>query len=175
MVVTGGAGVVGSHLSDALVALGQRVHVLDSLEPQVHGPAGQVPAYLDPEVELVRGSITDGAAVGRALDGIDVVFHHAALVGVGQSMYDIVRYCQVNTVGAAILLEEVVKRRDRIRKVVVASSMSGDGEGTYRTPQGEVRSPRLRSRDLLERGEWELRDAVTGTLLEPLPTPETQP
>src|SRR2546422_11760040 len=111
MVVTGGAGVVGSHLSDALVALGQRVHVLDSLEPQVHGPAGQVPAYLHPHVELMRGSITDGAAVARALEGIDVVFHHAALVGVGQAMYDIGRYCKVNTVGAAIPLEGGGKRR----------------------------------------------------------------
>ena len=175
VLVTGGAGFVGSHLVDALVAQGDRVRVFDSLEPQVHGPAGQVPAYLDPEVELVRGSITDGAAVGRALDGIDVVFHHAALVGVGQSMYDIVRYCQVNTVGAAILLEEVVKRRDRIRKVVVASSMSVYGEGAYRTPQGEMRSPRLRSRDFLERGEWETRDAATGTPLAPIPTPETKP
>src|SRR2546422_7547481 len=175
VLVTGGAGFVGSHLVDALVAQGHRVRVLDSLEPQVHGPSGGVPAYLNPHAELVRGSVTDAETVARALEGIDVVFHQAALVGVGQSMYDIVRYCQVNTLGAAILLEQVVQRRDRIRKVVVASSMSVYGEGAYRTPQGEVRSPRLRSRDLLERGEWELRDAVTGTLLEPLPTPETQP
>ena len=175
VLVTGGAGFVGSHLVDALVAQGHRVRVLDSLEPQVHGPSDGVPAYLNPHAELVRGSVTDAGAVARALEGIDVVFHQAALVGVGQSMYDIVRYCQVNTVGAAVLLEQVVQRRDRIRKVVVASSMSVYGEGSYHTPQGEVRAPRLRSRDLLERGEWELRDAVTGVPLEPMPTPETKP
>ena len=141
----------------------------------MHGPGGQAPGYLNPKAEFVRGSITDGAALARALDGIDGVFHQAALVGVGQSMYDIVRYCQVNTVGAATLLEEVVKRRDRIRKVVVASSMSVYGEGAYRTPQGEMRSPRLRDRDLLERGEWEMRDAATGAPLAPMPTPETKP
>src|SRR5207247_3480919 len=165
----------GADRVHALVPRGHRVGVLDSPEPQVHGRNAGAPAYLNPKAEFVRGSITDGTALARALEGIDVVFHQAALVGVGQSMYDIVRYCQVNTVGAAILLEQVVKRRDRIRKVVVASSMSVYGEGAYRTPQGEMRSPRLRSRDLLERGEWELRDAVTGALLEPLPTSETKP
>ena len=90
VLVTGGAGFVGSHLVDALVAQGHRVRVFDSLEPQVHGPGGQAPGHLNPRAEFVRGSITDGAALARALDGIDGVFHQAALVGVGQSMYDIV-------------------------------------------------------------------------------------
>ena len=141
VLVTGGAGFVGSHLVDALLAQGHRVRVLDSLEPQVHGPSGGAPAYLNPHAELVHGSVTDPEAVARALEGIDVVFHQAALVGVGQSMYDIVRYCQVNTVGAAVLLEQVVQRRDRIRKVVVASSMSVYGEGSYHTPQGRCARP----------------------------------
>ena len=175
VLITGGAGFVGSHLVDALVAAGRRVRVLDSLEQQVHGSGGEVPPYLNSRAELVRGSVTDADAIARALDGIDVVFHQAALVGVGQSMYDIARYCHVNTVGAGVLLEEIVKRRKQIRKVVVASSMSIYGEGAYRTPGRETRFPRLRSREWLERGEWELHDSTTGVPLEPIPTPETKP
>lgn len=175
VLVTGGAGFVGSHLVDALLSAGHRVRVLDSLEAQVHGGNQQAPDYLNPEAELVRGSVLDVDTVRRALDGIDVVLHQAALVGVGQSMYDIARYCQVNTGGAGVLLEEIVKRRGHIRKVVVASSMSIYGEGAYRTREGEPRYPRLRPRDRLERGEWEMWDAASATVLEPMPTPETKP
>jgi len=166
---------VGSHLVDAFLARGHRVRILDSLEPQVHGPEGQLPAYVNGKVEFVRGSITDAAAVARALDGIDVVLHHAALVGVGQSMYDIARYCHVNTGGAGVLLEAIVKLRKRIRKVVVASSMSVYGEGAYRTTQGEMRAPRLRRRERLERAEWEMRDPTTDAPLAPMHTPESKP
>ena len=175
ILVTGGAGFVGSHLVDALIGRGHRVRIFDSLESQVHGPERHVPAYLNPAADLVCGSVTDAGAVAQVLEGIDVVFHHAALVGVGQSMYDIAHYCHVNTVGAGILLEEIVKRRSRIRKVVVASSMSVYGEGAYRMRSGETRAPRLRARDLLERGEWEMRDAATSEPLAPIATPETKP
>jgi dTDP-L-rhamnose 4-epimerase len=175
VLVTGGAGFVGSHLVDALIARGQRVRIFDSLEPQVHGSERQIPAYLNPRAELVRGSVTDAGAIAAALDGIDAVLHHAAAVGVGQSMYDIVHYCHANTVGAAVLLEEIVKRRSRIRKIIVASSMSVYGEGAYRARGGETRAPRLRARDLLERGEWEMRDPATGESLDPMATPESKP
>src|SRR5207245_11131444 len=174
VLVTGGAGFVGSHLVDALLARGHGVRIFDSLEPQVHGSERQIPAYLNPRAELVRGSVTDAGAVASALDGIDAGLHHAAAVRVGQSMYDIVHYCHANTVGAAVLLEEIVKRRNRIRKVVVASSMSVYGEGAYRTSGGDPRTPRLRSRDGLERSEWKMRDPATGEALEPIPTPETK-
>ena len=175
VLVTGGAGFVGSHLIDALIKRGDRVRVLDTFEQQVHGPERKLPAYWNPAAELVRGSVTDPEVVTRALEGIDVVLHHAALVGVGQSMYDIARYCQVNTGGAGVLLEAIVKQRSRIRKVVVASSMSVYGEGAYRTPEGEMRAPRLRGRDRLERAEWEMRDSTTGAPLTPIPTPESKP
>ncbi len=175
VLVTGGAGFVGSHLVDALITRGDSVRVLDTFEPQVHGQDGGLPAYWNPGAELVRGSVTDPQTVAGALDGIDVVLHHAALVGVGQSMYDIARYCQVNTGGAGVLLEAIVRRRGRLRKVIVASSMSVYGEGAYRTPAGEMRAPRLRTRDRLERAEWEMRDPTTGAGLAPMPTPESKP
>src|SRR5438477_12935167 len=157
VLVTGGAGFVGSHLVDALVARGHRVRVLDSLEQQVHGAHDQAPACFNQKAELVRGSVTDAAVVARALDGIDVVFHQAALVGGGQSMYDIARYGRVNTGGAAVVLEEIVKRRRQIHKVVVASSMSVYGEGAYRTRAGVLVTTRLRNSSQLERRECEGR------------------
>src|SRR5690242_21791291 len=130
VLITGGAGFIGSHLADRLLAEGHEVRALDNLDPQVH-PEEERPAYLDAAVELQVGDVRDHAAVGRALDGIDAVYHFAAAVGVGQSMYEIERYTSVNAIGAAVVLEEVVDRRDAIRKLVVASSMSIYGEGQY--------------------------------------------
>lgn len=172
ILVTGGAGFIGSFLVDALLERGYEVRVLDSLEPQVHG--GRRPEYLNSHAELIEGSVLDSAAVDRALDGVDAIFHQAAVVGVGQSMYEIERYCRANTLGTAVLLERLVERRDRIRKLIVASSMSIYGEGAYRTVDGDVRAPRLRRREALERGDWELRDE-SGRPLQPIPTPETKP
>ena len=116
VLVTGGAGFIGSHLADRLLAAGHAVRALDVLDPQVH-PDGP-PAYLDPQVELIVADVRDADAVGRALDGIDAVVHLAAVVGVGQSMYEIRRYVDVNAVGCAVLLEQVVERRDRIGRLV---------------------------------------------------------
>src|SRR5690348_5604040 len=101
ILVTGGAGFVGSHLVDALLADGHKVRVFDNLTPQVHGDA--IPDYLSPEAELLRGDMQDAAAVRRALEGVEVVFHMAAAVGVGQSMYEISHYMGTNTQGTAIL------------------------------------------------------------------------
>src|SRR3712207_358720 len=130
ILVTGGAGFIGSHLVDALVERGHRVRVLDALVPQVHGEIEE-PAYLNPEAEFIRGDVCDPDAVGRALEGVDVVYHEAAEVGVGQSMYEIRRYVAANDMGTAVLLELLVNNRGRVRKLVVASSMSIYGEGAY--------------------------------------------
>jgi dTDP-L-rhamnose 4-epimerase len=174
VLVTGGAGFIGSHLVDALLARGHAVRVLDSLDPQVHGPKQERPAYLDSAAELQLGDVRDHAAVRRALDGVEVVFHQAAAVGVGQSMYEIERYVSVNTLGAAVLLEELVEHRAQLRRVVVASSMSIYGEGAYRTPEGALVFPRLRSNEQLEARRWDYEDAG-GRALEPAPTPESKP
>jgi dTDP-L-rhamnose 4-epimerase len=174
VLVTGGAGFVGSHTVDALLARGHAVRVLDSLEPQVHGALDAPPDYLSRECEFVRGDVRDRAAVRRALDGVDAVVHLAAAVGVGQSMYEIERYVAENALGAAVLLEEVLERRDRIRRLVVASSMSIYGEGAYRDADGAPAHPGLRPDEQLARRVWECLDA-RGRMLRPVPTAEDKP
>ena len=174
VLVTGGAGFIGSHLVDTLLAHGHAVRVLDSLEPQVHGPAAKRPAYLHAGAELQVGDVRDREAVRRALDGVEVVFHQAAAVGVGQSMYEIERYVSVNSLGAAVLLEELVERRKQLRRVVVASSMSIYGEGAYRDASGALVAPRLRPAAQLAARRFELEDAA-GRPLAPAPTAESKP
>jgi dTDP-L-rhamnose 4-epimerase len=171
ILITGGAGFIGSHLADELLRHGYRVRALDNLSPQVHGEARQRPAYLAAEVELLEGDICDPQTVAAALDGVDGVFHYAAAVGVGQSMYQVAEYTAVNNLGTAILLEALIARP--VEKLVVASSMSIYGEGLYRDVAGYVSGNVRRSRDQLKRGEWEPRGG-DGRPLQPLPTPETK-
>lgn len=174
ILVTGGAGFIGSHLGDALLAAGHRVRALDNLDPQVH-PGGAAPAYLNPEIELVVGDVRDHDAVAAALDGVDHVVHFAAAVGVGQSMYEIERYTQVNAIGAAVVLEELAKQRDHLARVLVASSMSIYGEGRYRCPTHGRLAPQVRSDEQLDARDWELHCPECGAVLEPLPTGEDKP
>jgi dTDP-L-rhamnose 4-epimerase len=175
VLITGGAGFIGSHLADRLLVEGHEVRALDNIDPQVHGN-GERPLYLDAAVELQVGDVRDHAAVARALDGVDAVYHFAAAVGVGQSMYEIERYTSVNAIGAAVVLEEVLERREAIRKLVVASSMSIYGEGQYRNPRsGEAGiAPGIRPETQLAAQQWELL-ADDGGPLEPEPTAETKP
>ncbi|NNL84165.1 MAG: SDR family NAD(P)-dependent oxidoreductase, partial [Myxococcales bacterium] len=172
--VTGGAGFVGSHLVDALIEAGHEVRVLDNLDPQVHGAGRQPPAYLHPKAELQVGDVRDRDAVSRAMEDVDVVYHQAAAVGVGQSMYEIERYVSVNSVGAAVVLEEAIARRDQLRRLIVASSMSIYGEGAYRDARGAASHPGLRSEEALARRAFECR-GPDGSELTPVPTPETKP
>jgi dTDP-L-rhamnose 4-epimerase len=172
ILITGGAGFIGSHLADDLVQRGHGVRALDNLSRQVHGEGHGRPAYLHPAVELIAGDVRDARAVQRALDGIDAVFHFAAAVGVGQSMYEIGHYTSVNTLGTAVLLQELAARP--VARLVLASSMSLYGEGLYRAPDGALVPGSARGIDQLRRGAWEVC-APDGTPLEPLPTPETKP
>lgn len=171
ILITGGAGFVGSHLADELLAHGHRVRVLDGLVAQVHGSTPNRPPYLSAEVELIRGDIRDAACVRSALPGIDVVYHLAAAVGVGQSMYEIAEYTSINNLGTAVLLEALIDQP--VERLIVASSMSVYGEGLYRAPSGEAVAGVERSLAQLKRHQWELHDA-DGAVLTPLATPETK-
>jgi dTDP-L-rhamnose 4-epimerase len=166
VLITGGAGFIGSHLADELLPAGYRVRALDSLVEQVHGSAQQRPAYLDEEIELIPGDVRSPEVVRGALEGVDAVFHLAARVGVGQSMYEPAEYAAVNTTGTGVLLEALLEHP--VRKLVVASSMSVYGEGAYE-PAPAV----PRTREQLERGEWEPR-GPSGEELTAVPTPETK-
>jgi dTDP-L-rhamnose 4-epimerase len=171
VLITGGAGFIGSHLADALLGRGDRVRVLDSLDPQVHGATDR-PDYLHPDVDLQIADVRDRAAVDRALVDIDAVVHLAAAVGVGQSMYAVAKYTSINALGTAVLLEALAERR--VQRLVVASSMSVYGEGLYMSEDGRIADACVRTLDDLRQGEWEPRDR-DGRRLLPLPTPETKP
>ncbi len=168
--VTGGAGFIGSHLVDALVAKGHRVRIFDSLLEQAH-PKG-APRWLNREAEFIDGDLRDRGAVDRALEGVEVVFHQGGIVGNGQSMFDIRRYVDINSVGTASLIEAMLTNKDRIRRVVVASSMVVYGDGAYLCPEHgrapQVRRPRAR----LLAAQWEPVCASCGAEVAPMPTPE---
>lgn len=167
VLITGGAGFVGSHLADRLLREGYKVRVLDHLSEQVHGHDGW-PAYLDNRVERLHGDIRNSESVEEALQGVDAVFHFAAAVGVGQSMYQISHYTDVNNLGTAILLEAIVKQP--VQKLVLASSMSLYGEGLYRDQAGTIYTPNERSSRALRKGQWELVNGLEK--LQPVATPE---
>lgn len=174
ILITGGAGFVGSHLADGLLKAGHSVRILDDLTPQVHksGP----PDYLSRNVELVAGDIRDPNRLREVLAGVNVVFHFAACVGVGQSMYEISRYMSVNTQGTAELLQAILDARCSLEKLVVASSMSIYGEGRYHCEKcNQDVAPPVRSAEQLRHGDWEIRCEICGGLLSPRPTDETKP
>jgi dTDP-L-rhamnose 4-epimerase len=171
VLITGGAGFIGSHLADELLESGYSVRVLDNLSEQVHGKNAQRPDYLHPDVELQVGDVRNPESVREALRGIDVVYHYAAMVGVGQSMYEIRNYTEVNNIGTAVVLEELIK--NPVEKFVVASSMSIYGEGLYKDAGGNIKAGSERKIEQLKRGEWEVKDQA-GNVLSPYPTPETK-
>lgn len=171
VLITGGAGFIGSHTADALLAAGYEVRLLDNLSPQVHGSNRQRPPYLADDAELAVGDVTDAAAVEDALRGTDMVLHLASAVGVGQSMYDIEPYVRTNELGTAVLLQALSKRP--VERLVVASSMSIYGEGLYRSRDQSVIACEERPVEQLRQGDWEVRDAA-GNQLDPIPTPETK-
>ena len=171
ILITGGAGFIGSHLADLLLERGYSVRILDSLSPQVHGEVDRRPSYLTKEAELVTADIRDPLAVRRALEGVEAVVHLAAAVGVGQSMYKIADYTGINDLGTAVLLEALIN--NPIERLVVASSMSVYGEGLGRAADGSLVEPAERKAEALRRNRWE-PEGPDGKPLQPVPTPETK-
>ncbi|MDF2694464.1 MAG: UDP-glucose 4-epimerase [Labilithrix sp.] len=169
VLITGGAGFIGSHLVDELLAHGHTVRVLDSLTPRVH-QGGRRPTYLDPQADLIIGDVRDGALVEKALEGIDVVFHLAAAVGAGESVFEVDRCMSANNVGTAVLMDRLV--RSSVERLILGSSMSVYGEGLYRNPAGSPTEVLRRRPDQLRRGEWELSN--DGAVLTPIATPESK-
>jgi len=170
VLVIGGAGFIGSHVVERLLARGHPVRVYDKLVAQVHNGAG--PRYVPPEAEFVRADLCDDTALRRALRGARLVVHVAAEVGIGQSMYEIVRYVDANARGTAVLLELLANERHQIEKLVVASSMTIYGEGAYACPVDGQVAPPPRSPAQLAQRQWELRCPACGGPLDPLPTAE---
>ncbi len=167
VLVIGGAGFIGSHTADALVARGHRVRVLDSLEPPVH--TREWPAYLDRRFELVRGSITDRKALTAALDGVEAVFNFAAYQ---DYLTDFSRFFMTNSVGTALLYEVIVDEQLPIKKIVVASSQAVFGEGACRCAVHGPQQARQRSREHLDRGDWDVKCGMCGRPTELVPVEE---
>lgn len=175
ILITGGAGFIGSHLVDAMLERGYRVTVLDSLSPQVHGDAELDaegwPTYLDPRARRIKGDLLEDGVFEAALDGVTHLAHLAASVGVGQSMTNIVDYTRNNVMSAAIMLETLSQRPHTVQRIAVASSMSIYGEGDYVRPStGAHVTTDIRPHAQLEARHWDLM--VDGEELEPCPTPE---
>ena len=177
VLVTGGAGFIGSHLCDTLIERGYEVTALDCLLPQVHADgeldAEGWPTYLNPRVRRIKGDILDDGVFERALDGVTHLAHLASSVGVGQSMTNIVDYTRNNVMTSAIMLEVLSKRRHTVERIAVASSMSIYGEGEYIQPStGAGVAPGLRGHAQLKARDWETR--LDGEQLEAAPTTENK-
>lgn len=170
ILITGGAGFIGSFLAEACVARGEQVRIFDNLEEQVHH--GKIPNYLHKDAEFIHGDVRDQEALQKALEGIDIVFHLAAAVGVAQSQYEIKRYTDVNIGGTANLLDCIVNRKGPRPNILLPSSMTCYGEGLYTCHEhGNIR-PGLRSLEQMEHQDWAPHCSHCKSVLEPIPTGE---
>jgi len=173
ILITGGAGFVGSHLAEALIAQGHRVRIFDNLSEQVHRSG--FPDYLSDDAEFIQGDVRDLTGLKVAVRGVDVIFHLAAAVGVGQSMYQIADYTAANSLGTANLLQAIVDTRLTPEKIIVASSMSIYGEGRYLCSRCGQLAPPQRAQEQLQSRQWEIACPHCDQELVPLPTDEFKP
>ncbi len=168
--VTGGAGLIGSHVTDLLVREGWKVRVLDNLEPQTHRRGK--PAWINPKVEFTHGDIRNRETIAAALDKIDVVFHQAAY---GGYMPEISKYVHVNSLGTAQMLEIIREKNLRVQKIVVASSQAVYSEGAGICPKHQLVFPDVRPIEQLRKGDWEVHCPICGAITKSAPTPENAP
>ena len=172
ILVTGGAGFIGSHTVDALIARGDSVRVFDNLNPQVHGPSAKKPLYLHEDVEFIQGDVRDRDSFKKAIEGMNIIIHDAAEVGVGQSMYSIDQYISTNVGGTGTLWDILINDQNKVEKVLVASSMSNYGEGRYICNEHGRIAPKLRSVEQMQAGQWEMLCPKCRQPAAPVPTDE---
>jgi dTDP-L-rhamnose 4-epimerase len=168
--VTGGAGLIGSHVSDLLVREGWKVRVLDNLEPQTHRRGK--PAWINAKAEFMHGDIRDRETISAALDKIDIVFHQAAY---GGYMPEISKYVHVNSLGTAQMLEVIREKNLPVEKIVVASSQAVYSEGAGTCPKHQLVFPNVRPIEQLQKGDWEVHCPICGAITRSAPTPENAP
>jgi dTDP-L-rhamnose 4-epimerase len=172
ILVTGGAGFIGSFIVDELIRKGHEVRIFDRLDPQVHGK--KLPDHLNPKAEFMKGDVRKPDELLTAIQDVDIIFHEAAAVGVGQSMYQISHYMNVNVMGTANLLNLLVDKEHGVKKLLVAGSMSSYGEGSYRCPNCGMVYPELRTEAQMAKCQWELFCPKCGRIAKAVPTPETK-
>lgn len=154
ILVTGGAGFIGSYIVDKLIEAGHEVRIYDNLDRQVH-PGCRKPTYLNREAEFIKGDIRDRENLAKAIKGPEIIFHEAACVGIGQSQYEIKKYSDVNIGGTANLFDILAQERHRIKKVLIAASMSSYGEGAYKCPRCGLVDFEIRHEKDLRKKHWE--------------------
>ncbi|TAL52944.1 MAG: NAD-dependent epimerase/dehydratase family protein [Nanoarchaeota archaeon] len=170
ILVTGGAGFIGSFIVDELVKKGNNVTILDNLEPQVH--QGKTPDYLNKKAKFVNGTVLNRNLVSSLVKDAEIIYHEASMVGVGQSMYQIAKYMEANTQGTALMMDILVNEKHNVKKFIVAASMSSYGEGLYECPSCGLVKPPLRPESQMKKGIWEPLCPNCGKQLKALPTSE---
>jgi dTDP-L-rhamnose 4-epimerase len=168
--VTGGAGLIGSHVADLLRREGWSVRILDNLEPQTHRHGK--PAWIRDDVEFIEGDVADRETINAALANIDVVFHQAAY---GGYMPEIAKYVYVNSFGTAQMLEIIREQNLPIKKIVVASSQAVYSEGAATCPEHGLIFPEVRRVEQLQLGDWSVHCPICQAVTESAPTPERAP
>jgi dTDP-L-rhamnose 4-epimerase len=168
--VTGGAGLIGSHVTDLLLGEGWKVRVLDNLEPNTHRRGK--PAWINQDAEFMAGDLRDRDTITAALDKIDIVFHQAAY---GGYMPEIAKYVHVNSLGTAQMLEVIREKKLPIKKIVVASSQAVYSEGAGECPDHGLVFPSVRPVEQLRKGDWQVHCPICGAITKSVPTPENAP